>query len=225
MTTPPRRFRKVRLSEISLVDMGADPHAVISIFKRAVPQNKEAAMADANDDPAVVAAQTILDLRKKLDAAEAKIAATPAVPDSVAAELAELKKANDKWRAEMAAITEEREIAKAVDLVRVEFPHLPIKPDEFGPVMKRAMALLSTEDVAVLKRLLKAADAAMVTLTKQVGGFGAPAAGSVEAEIEATATKLMASENVSFAKAYALAMERNPDLYTRFLTERGQVAN
>ena len=220
MATTPRRFRKVRLNEISLVDMGADPNAVVTIFKRSP---KEGMMPEDKEDAATVAAQTILELRKKLDAAEAELSKRQPVPDSVAAELAELRKANDKWRTEFAAIAEEREIAKAIDMVKVEYPHLPIKAEEFGPVMKRAMATLSADDVAVLKRLFKAADGAMVSLAKQAGrNFGQTVEGSAEAELEKKANAIMASDGVSFAKAYDIAMQRNPELYSRYLTERGE---
>lgn len=180
----------------------------------------------------------VADLTKRAETAEAKVveiakraetgeseedAILKAADPVVAAELVRLRKSNAAATQALAKMAEAEEIAKAVARVRVDFPNLPVKPEDFGPVLKRAVGSLSAEDAAELARVLKAADNAIVDATRATG-LGVPfvAKGSAEQEIEAKAGEIAKAESVSFAKGYDIALQRNPDLYRRYLEERGQ---
>jgi hypothetical protein len=146
-----------------------------------------------------------------------------AADPTVAAEIIKLRKQNVAAAKQLAEIAEAGEIAKAVTRVAQEFPNLPVKAADFGPILKRALGVLTAEDSTELVRVLKAADNAIVDATRSTG-FGAPfiAKGSAEQEIEALAKEVAKAESVSFAKGYDLILQRNPALYTRYLAERGQ---
>lgn len=139
---------------------------------------------------------------------------------AVAAEIIKLRKSNAAAAKQLADIAEGDEIRKAVDRVAAEFPHLPVKASDFGPIFKRAMGSLSAEDATELTRVLKAADNAIVEATRSTG-FGQPFTpkGSAEQEIESKAKEIQKAEKVTFAKAYDLALTREPALYERFKEE------
>lgn len=180
----------------------------------------------------------LADLTKRAESAEAKVveigkraesgepdedAILKAADPTVAAEIIKLRKANAAAARQLAEIAETAEIRKAIDRVALEFPHLPVKAETFGPIFKRAMGSLSAEDATELTRVLKAADNAIVEATRSTG-LGQPfiAKGSAEQEIEAKAKEIAKAESVSFAKGYDLALTREPDLYRRYMEERGQ---
>lgn len=251
MTQKNFRLRKIRFDEISLVDNGADPNALIQIHKRGVAAKGDNAMPDldklevemreaaativalnkrATDAEAALAKaqadlaaseKRIVDIQKSVAAGEGEDPILKSADPIVAAEIIKLRKANAASAAALAAMNEESEIKKFADKIRTEYAHLPVKADEFAPILKRASGTLSAEDFAELSRVLKAAEASMLNATKSVGYIGIAKSGSAEAEIDAEARQIAAKENVSFAKASALVMERNPSLYDRYLMERG----
>lgn len=228
----PTKLKDLHLFEVSKVDDPANQHAEFLLLKR----NTEANMANDPVEEMKAAAQAIVDLKKNNEALAAEVAALKkaainpeaaqaeiekALPAAVRDQLETLRKANEAAMIQLAAMADEREIAKAISETALEFGHLPVKADELGPVLKRAMGALKADDMVVLRRVLKAANTAIHDATRSVGYTAARAANSAEAAMEAAAAAIAKAENVSLAKANVLAMERNPALYAQYLTERG----
>lgn len=241
--TAKHRLKNIKLFEVSKVDFPANQHSEFLLLKRLDRQAEtlEADMADQDTiEQLKVAAATIAELKKSVDTlttenaelkkaaidpAKAQEAIEKALPAAVRDQLESLRKANESAQLQLAAMADEREIAKAINECAADFPNLPVKADVFGPIMKRAMGVMKAEDMVELRRILKAANAAIADATRVSGYINKTnVAGSAEAEMAAKAAAIAAAEGVTLAKANVLAMERNPDLYTRYTQERG-VAN
>jgi hypothetical protein len=125
---------------------------------------------------------------------------------------AELAKARDQ------ALTREY-VAKAA-----QFRALPVKADEFGPVLKR-LATSDAEAYAEVERVLRAADAAMTKsdLFREIGRGGAGAADSAWARIEAAASGLVGkSAGLTQEQAIARVLSDQPALYDEYLREQAR---
>jgi uncharacterized phage infection (PIP) family protein YhgE len=177
----------------------------------------------------------ITDLKVELDKARA---AAPAAEGEdllksigdpkVRAAFEEMQKRADAANKLVAKMADEKAEAGFVDEVRKSYTALPIKAEEFGPVLKRVMTSISDEDGKELRRVLKAADALAKSGATAVAGVrGAPLAGTAEAEIEAKAHELAKSSSgkINFAAAYDQILKSHPDLYGRYLEETGQAIN
>jgi len=257
MTEPPRkRLKKLRLDEISLVDLGADENATIKVIKRgAAPQGghdmtdqekileqmtaatvkitEQAAQIEAitkqlkvveGERDVAKRAQQIAEATAK-SGEDGEDAILKAADPLVAAEIIKLRKANIAAAKQLAEIADGEEVKKAIAQVKADFSELPIKAEEFGPVMKRAMGLLPAEDITVLNRVLKAANGAMQDAMRLGGGRVLIRKGNAESEIERKAQEVAKAESIPFAKAYDTVLEREPALYTRFLEERAASMN
>jgi hypothetical protein len=184
-------LRKLRLNEVSLVDLGADLNAQVSVFKRGEPpQGKEVTMNDlaqltaqmtaataniealrtevtkANKDKATIEAQLTAITRERDILKAGQNGGTEddilkAADPVVAAEIIKLRKSNAASAKLLADMADEKEVKKFVDQVRTDLGHLAIKADELGPVLKRATGTLDEADMTILTRILKAADAAV----------------------------------------------------------------
>lgn len=128
-------------------------------------------------------------------------------------------------RAAIAKQADDRQTAEHVDLVKSQMGFLPgVKPEEFGAVLKRVLLTASDEDRAVIKGVLSASSAALGKgLTKPIakGAGSADLADGAESELESKAREIAKRDNLSYVLAFEKAMVENPDLYTRFLGERG----
>lgn len=257
MTQKRYRLTKLRLNEISIVDAGADPNAVVTIFKRddrsnggkpmtdlekMVAQMGEATKTIADLQASVTKANaesatkdaTIADLQKRLAAAEAAKGSgaddedpiLKAADPLVAAEIVKLRKANAAAAKQLAQLDEEREIKKVAVQITTDMRGLPVKADDFAPILKRAMGAMDEADSKELVRVLKAASNAVEDSLRSTG---LPAhlvqKSSAETEIEALAKAKQKAENITFAKAYDDVLAQNPALYSRFLAERDQAMN
>jgi len=258
MTDKKYRLKKLRLNEISIVDQGADPNAVVTIFKRddrsnggkpmtdlekMVAQMKEATDTIANLQASVAKANadntakdaTIADLTKRLAAAEAakgkgsdddEDPILKAADPLVAAEIIKLRKANAAAAKQLAQLDEEREIKKVATQIQTDMRGLPVKAEEFAPILKRAIGAMDEADSKELLRVLKAASNAVEDSLKVTGlPSHLVQKGSAESEIERLAKEKQKAENITFAKAYDSVLEQNPALYSRFLSERDQAMN
>lgn len=257
MTQKRYRLTKLRLNEISIVDAGADPNAVVTIFKRddrsnggkpmtdlekMVAQMGEAtktiadlqgSVAKANADSATKDA-TIADLQKRLAVAEAAKGSgaddedpiLKAADPLVAAEIIKLRKANASAAKQLAQLDEEREIKKVAVQIATDMRGLPVKAEDFAPILKRAMGAMDEADSKELVRVLKAASN---VVEDSLRSTGLPAhlvqKSNAEAEIEELAKAKQKAENITFAKAYDDVLAQNPALYSRFLAERDQAMN
>lgn len=261
------RLKKVRLTEISLVDAGAHPEAVVSIYKRDIPggephqqkgptmdANTQAALAEIERANATISELTanVAKLRADLDAertareaAEAKVAqvakaaggapaaadpaedeilknADPAVRDVIVA----LRKSNADAHAQIQKLAEEGEVRKAIAHVTAEFPNLPVKAEDFGPVFKRLSAAMKKDDLDVLTRVLKAASETAAMLLTGAGGTGVTIVkSSAEAQMETLAKARSERTGEAYAVAYDKVMQENPGLYSRYIAERNASMN
>lgn len=111
------------------------------------------------------------------------------------------------------------------------FKVLPVKPEEFGLVLKRiARGKTTAEDVIEIERVLKAADeiGGKTGILKSIGRSGGSAEGgaTAEARLQAKADEIHKAEGgkISKAAAYSKATEANPELYREYLAEHRAAA-
>ena len=177
---------------------------------------------------------TIADLQKRLVAAEAakgkgeddEDAILKSADPIVAAEIVRLRKANVAAAKQLAALDEEREIKKVATQIKTDLPGLPVKPDEFAPILKRAFGTMDEADSKELMRVLKAASNAVEDSLRSTGlPMHLVQKGGAETEIESLAKAKQKAENITFAKAYDDVLTQNPGLYARFMSERDQAVN
>lgn len=228
------RLRVKQIQTVGFVDKGDNPAADIVFFKRA-PEEKpvehsteeagiikalarlfksaeqEAVVEkdDANDserqenrempEPETVTKAEVVELQKRLDEANERI---------------EKAEAEAKAHAErVEKMEDERQTAEYVTKAQA-YQHLPIKADEFGPVLKRVAAAVSAEDFAAIEGVLKAADevAKNGKVLEEIGS-GAPAEGSAQATLKAEVEKAMKDDpKLTEQAARGVVFKRNPTL-------------
>jgi len=108
-------------------------------------------------------------------------------------------------------------IQKAAD----EFANLPIKPEEFGLVLK-GLAEKAPEEYTKLEGVLKAANEAIEkgALYAEIGRGGIPAGDSAIAKVEAMVNGLVQKDaNLSRMDALAKVLAENPQLYEQYRKE------
>ena len=180
---------------------------------------------------ATAAEASLVTITKERDEAIAKAGGTadPMVDVLKGADpavVALFKAQEDRLARSELAITKASEAAEdsvMVAKVSATMAALPgVVPDEFAPVLRRITKGATAADTAALFGVLENADAAVKAgLLRPIGKAGAPAgAGTAEAELDTIAKGIMTAESLSFAKAYAAALARNPDLYARYKAER-----
>jgi hypothetical protein len=105
------------------------------------------------------------------------------------------------------------------------FSHLPIKADEFGPILKSAAATLTEEEFGKLEQVLSAANynLAQSNVFKSFGSSRNGADGSVISKVEAEAKTLVdAGTFPTIEQAQAHLMRTNPSLYDQAVAEGGK---
>lgn len=146
---------------------------------------------------------------------EEKEAANKAVAKA-RAEVAELRKA---LATERTARLDREYLEKARS-----YAAIPVPPEKVGALM-RVVAEKAADQVPVLEQVLKACSelaAESSVITKSIGraGVGVAKAGSVMAEVEAEAAKLMSADpKMSATKARATVWKTRPDLAKRHREE------
>lgn len=103
------------------------------------------------------------------------------------------------------------------------YTNIAINPLEFGKVLKE-IAVSNPEAAKAVQEVLKSTDAAL----KDAGIFkeiGSSASGASDAwgKIEAIAKEIVEKEKVTNAVAITKALEQNPDLYSEYLKEGGNM--
>ena len=74
---------------------------------------------------------------------------------------AEIKKEQEETLAELQAERDQRTTEQAIQKAAVDYPNLPVKADDLGPIVKLAKAHFSDSQVETFERILKAADDAI----------------------------------------------------------------
>lgn len=128
-------------------------------------------------------------------------------------------------KAEQIAKAEEDRRLTAEFITKAEgLSSLPLDPEAFGPVLKRASKKLDKEDVEAIDTLLKAANeqARVSMLLKSLGRDGEPEGDREATEsLEKAASEIRKSEpGISRAEAMRRAMRENPDLAAGYIASQ-----
>ena len=152
----------------------------------------------------------IEDIQKALETERVEKAA-------LAAKVAELEKA--------AFDAKQTEITKAfIEKAAVELKGVPgMTAQTFGPVLKAAADKLEKTEFDAIYEALKASAAfikANSRLTKELGVGGEDISGDPAAQLDALAKSIvMKDTTLTYAKAYALACEQNPQIYAQHVRQ------
>lgn len=142
-----------------------------------------------------------------------------AIPESVQKAMDEQSALIKKQAEDIAKMRENEEnreyVAKAA-----AYGNLPIKAEELGPILKSASAMPEAQRKE-LERLLKAADAAFVELTKMKGNSGDGSATGAYDQLMGLAKELKkADPKMTIEKAFTKVCEDNPELYRKHREEQ-----
>ena len=142
---------------------------------------------------------------------------------AVEKELTDLRKELEDARKAHTSLVEEREMEKALSASH-RWAILPeLNPNEFAPVLRS----LRAADADAAKKIEEIFDATSVALSeagvlKELGTDASPAGEDAYSIIEAQAQELVNSgEFKTMAKAISSVAERQPELYSRYMTEKG----
>lgn len=249
------RLRKLKIKEISLVDEPANPGASVLFYKRKggheggdnqetdtmtleelakaletaneKAEKHEAEMAEVTKRAEAAEAE-VAELKKKLDAEGAgEEDIYKGMSKAAVAHFKKMEAENKASREAVAKMADERREAEFIKQAE-GYANLPVKPEEFGPVLKRfADGEAKDGDMDMLGTVLKAADAAFTKATQIRGDNPTPGAlveGSAEQKLDALAKARVAKTkeeggSISYVKAYNAVLSENPDLYNQSLTE------
>ena len=242
----PTWLKNLRLNEVSLVGQGANQHANVCLFKSAddpLP-NKEGHMADKTElekalDDLAKAQGDIAGLNLKVSGLDTDLTKAQADLRSRERDLTdtrtdltrELTKNADPEEELLKGMSEPAKAAflaqkatneKLVKRLEKDFAGLPVKADDFAPIMKMAKANLDDEQMTELNRILKAGSEALKDLEVMKGlSNGGQAPTSAEDKLEKMAKERAGKDNITFEQAYSKVLNDNPDLYLDFDSERG----
>ena len=149
-------------------------------------------------------------------------------------EVEDISKALEQERIEKAALVarveelekaaneaKQAEITKAyIEKAAKELPHIPgTTAQTFGPILKSAADKLEKAEFEAIYEALKSANAfikANSRLTKELGVGGEDLSADPAAQLDALAKSLVQKDTkITYAKAYALACEQNPQIYAQ----------
>ena len=149
-------------------------------------------------------------------------------------EVEDISKALEQERIEKAALVarveelekaaneaKQAEITKAyIEKAAKELHNIPgTTPQTFGPILKSAADKLEKSEFEAIYEALKSANAfikANSRLTKELGVGGEDLSADPAAQLDAIAKSLVQKDTkITYAKAYALACEQNPQIYAQ----------
>lgn len=138
------------------------------------------------------------------------------------------------WKQNEEAVKKAEELEKVLKAEREErlrkeyiakaagFKHLPVKPEEFGLVLK-GLAEKAPEEYSKVEGLLKVVDEALGQgkLFSELGRSGEGAGGSAWAKIEKAASEIVQKDGkLTREQAVAKVLDEHPELYEEYLRER-----
>lgn len=123
--------------------------------------------------------------------------------------LADSNKAAEEASKLAKAEQERREIGEVVTMVKAELDMLPVKADDFGPVLHRVSKAVSAEDYAAILKALKAGNAGV--MFKELGTSTRPDADG--ADFETLVKAEMDTNKVDYITAATTVGRAHPDLY------------
>lgn len=138
----------------------------------------------------------------------------------------EIKKLQEETRKELMAEKDARATEQAIKKAAKDYPNLPVKPEEIGPIVKKVTETLSKEEVETFERVLKAADDAIKARKDfeeaKSGSFAYGETGSPLARLKDVAKSIVEKSDkpITQAAAFAQAADQNPQLYDEYLAEQ-----
>ena len=127
--------------------------------------------------------------------------------------MADLEKVNAK-------AIEDAAIEKCITRIAKDWPGLPIKADNFGPIYRKIEKALDADEMKELQRVLKSHQE-FAQIAASVRGTSTQAAESAYAELEAKAEAIRKVDpKLSQEAAIAEAMDRFPQIYKRYIDEQ-----
>lgn len=141
---------------------------------------------------------------------------------------AEIKKEQEETLTELRKERDDRATEQAIQKAGIDYPNLPVKAEDLGPIVKLAKAHFSTTQVETFERILKAADTA-ISDTKAFeeakgetyelsSGSEDSAIGQLRSIAKGYIEK--SEDGITEAAAFAKAADRNPGLYDQYLQEQ-----
>lgn len=141
---------------------------------------------------------------------------------------AEIKKEQEETLVELRKERDDRATEQAIQKAAVDYPNLPVKAEDLGPIVKLAKAHFSASQVETFTRVLKAADDAIAaskafeesksdTYELQTGSEDS-AIGQLRTIAKGYIEK--SEDGITEAAAFAKAADRNPGLYDQYLQEQ-----
>jgi hypothetical protein len=152
----------------------------------------------------------------------------PAVtePTDIEKRLAASEARNESLAKRVADAEERAELAEFSKRAEKELPNTPGTADEKGRMLRSVEKIADADARKAALAALKAGDAALAGIGKQIGAPGSVAESSdAYAKLEKAAEEIRKSEKVNEGRAWELAMERNPDLYREYRAEKRKGVN
>lgn len=235
----PNKIAELKIEEVSLVDVGANQHAHIQLWKRADTQTtgagaqvqelkKEPPVAEAEkkaEEQPVETLTTDLDsVRKQRDALEKELSK---VRGELTAELELRTKELKDSQKETEEIRKQRRRERFIKRAQ-ELDHLPgTRADDFAEILDTVNAAIPEKMFTKLNNLLSSwnevakKNALLFQEVGREGGSLGMLSGS-EAQIEALAQEKRAADpKLSIEKARTLVIQEHPALYRKYEREQG----
>lgn len=135
----------------------------------------------------------------------------------------DISKQNELLNQQIQKAQEQKELEK-YEQVAKGFKNVSVNPKEFAPILKTIAEKSGEDAVNKVMEVLKGADTAL----KKSGLFteiGKTSGGAVSTwdKIEQAAKTVVTKENISKEEAITRAIEQNPELYSEYLRERGEL--
>jgi hypothetical protein len=185
--------------------------------------NVELHVDSVSDESTVDDEETVVD--EAADLAVEPVAASVAGPDitSVQKELADLRKELTETREAHEALTAQVDLEKATEAAH-QWAILPeLSPTEFAPVLQ-SLRTKAPEEMATVEKILSATATALkeAGTFKELGTDTASESDNAWGEIEGLANTLVTDGGAdSMAKAISQVAAQRPDLYERYISEKG----
>lgn len=141
---------------------------------------------------------------------------------------AEIKKEQEETLTELRKERDDRATEQAIQKAAVDYPNLPVKADDLGPIVKLAKTHFSDSQVETFTRILKAADdaiAASKAFEESKNDTYELTTGSEDSAIGqlrniAKGYIEKSEDGITEAAAFAKAADNNPGLYDQYLQEQ-----
>lgn len=234
----PNKIAELKIEEVSLVDVGANQHAHIQLWKRADTQTTGAGaqVQELKKEPPVAEAEKKVEepvdtLTTDLDSMQKRNAALEAELAKVRTELGSELEAREKElaasKAETVKIQKQRRRERFIKRAE-ELDHLPgAKADDFAEILDTINEKISEKLFTKFNNLLTAWNTVMEKndlLFREIGAEGGNMGmlSGTQAQVDVLAQEKMAADpKLSKAQAIDRVLKEKPELYHKYLREQG----